>query len=496
MYIKSFLLLTLRFGFCAHTDTIVITEWDPEKGAPVYNYTTPVISETPVSDGPVVLQNIPTETPDATEVPAVTTVTTTEVPTVTTVTTVTTTEVPTVTTVTTVTTTEVPAVDQDIPEITTTKKPCVTTTEVPVIIKDITETTTEVPETTTEVPETTTEVPAVVQDIPEITTTKKPCGITTEVPVVITTEVPIVTTTEVPIVTTTEVPVVTTTEVPVVTTTEVPVVTTTEVPVVIKDIPETTITTKVPCVTTTEVPVVIKDIPETTTTKVPCVTTTETPVVATTSCDTLTITVVITVTDTTTVVSPTETCIQPLSTGTPVLDTFCRGLDPLLTLSDGTQSSNVTCSDTVQGVIPSIDNMVSTIIKTPDNNSIFALNDDILIQISSNNMNFGFFTDPNFSYYTDAQSLNAEGKINGHSHVVIEEIKADGFPDPKAPIFFRGLDQDTVTGELSLVVPGNVFSSSGIYRICTITSSSSHQPILLPIARRGTADDCIRINIF
>ena len=244
---------------------------------------------------------------------------------------------------------------------------------------------------------------------------------------------------------------------------------------------------------------VVKSAPETTTTvSTPfCVTITETATASATvlscsSCSpgisaTVTETTTATVTETTTV-SATETV--PVNTAS-----FCQSIVPLVQIANGTQSQEIVCSDTAQGLIPSVDNMASTLIKTPENNAIVGLNQDILVEIISNNINLGFFSNPTLNYYSDPQTLDPSGKINGHIHISLEKIEDIGFPDAKNPVFFRGFDQPSVTGQLSTIIPGNVIVFAGLYRVCTITTSGSHQPVLMPIARRGSVDDCIRITV-
>ncbi len=61
--------------------------------------------------------------------------------------------------------------------------------------------------------------------------------------------------------------------------------------------------------------------------------------------------------------------------------------------------------------------------------------------------------------------------------------------------FFKGLNQKSSDGlTLSLEIPAGTLSN-GKYRICSITGSNSHQPVIMPVARRGSQDDCIRVNV-
>jgi hypothetical protein len=51
-----------------------------------------------------------------------------------------------------------------------------------------------------------------------------------------------------------------------------------------------------------------------------------------------------------------------------------------------------------------------------------------------------------------------------------------------------------VGGVLTVTVTGGV--PAGAYRICTINSSSNHQPVIVPIAQHGSLDDCTYVCPF
>ena len=92
--------------------------------------------------------------------------------------------------------------------------------------------------------------------------------------------------------------------------------------------------------------------------------------------------------------------------------------------------------------------------------------------------------------------MNEDGIIQGHQHVVVQKMdEAKGPLDPSKFDFFKGLDQnpDAKTNDLSVKVEKGL--TAGEYRICTITGTVSHQPVIMPVAQRGAQDDCIRINV-
>jgi transcription initiation factor TFIID subunit 15 len=35
----------------------------------------------------------------------------------------------------------------------------------------------------------------------------------------------------------------------------------------------------------------------------------------------------------------------------------------------------------------------------------------------------------------------------------------------------------------------------GFYRVCTIVAAANHQPVLMPVAQRGSQDDCTKFIV-
>ena len=66
--------------------------------------------------------------------------------------------------------------------------------------------------------------------------------------------------------------------------------------------------------------------------------------------------------------------------------------------------------------------------------------------------------------------------------------------DPQEKTFFKGLDSPSTDGKtLSFQVPG--INSTGTFRLCTITGANTHQQMIMPVAKRGAQDDCIRFTV-
>lgn len=171
---------------------------------------------------------------------------------------------------------------------------------------------------------------------------------------------------------------------------------------------------------------------------------------------------------------------------------FCNGQTP----TNGLQLKGGSCSTTVQGQLPTFDNMVSTIIVSPKNGETIAVNKPFTVAIQNQNLITGFFDDPVAQYYAKPQILGAGGKIKGHQHITIQQLTSTKIaPDARVFAFFKGLnDAANGQGQLSVLVDKGL-PASGLYRVCSISASQGHQPVVMPVAQRGAQDDCVRINV-
>jgi len=117
------------------------------------------------------------------------------------------------------------------------------------------------------------------------------------------------------------------------------------------------------------------------------------------------------------------------------------------------------------------------------------------VRTKTNNFQAGFFSNPDTQYNFFPQTINAAGEIQGHSHVTIQRLRNErDVPDARDPDFFDGIDfAADRNGELTAIVQGGL--PAGRYRVCTLLSSFSHQAVIMPIARRGPQDDCVRFTI-
>jgi hypothetical protein len=150
------------------------------------------------------------------------------------------------------------------------------------------------------------------------------------------------------------------------------------------------------------------------------------------------------------------------------------------------------------GDIPAKTDMVSSIITFPLPGSATIESDttfNISVQVS--NLVAGFFTNADATYYAAPQALSG-GKVVGHTHVTVQDLGASLNPttalDPTQFAFFKGInDNGNGQGLLQATVTGGL--PAGNYRVCTMASASNHQPVLMPVAQRGTPDDCTKFTV-
>jgi len=175
-------------------------------------------------------------------------------------------------------------------------------------------------------------------------------------------------------------------------------------------------------------------------------------------------------------------------------DAFCK--KSRFFAANGSQiRDKKTCVSLEIGEIPDVNHMVSALIIEPRNNQRIKRNKNFTVTMKVDNLLAGFFSDAANDYYQIPQTLNKNGKIQGHSHITIQQLDGNTVPDPTVFAFFKGLNDPLTNGNELSVVVANGLAKPGLYRICTMNAANSHQPVVMPVAQRGAQDDCIRINI-
>ncbi|CAJ0884935.1 13840_t:CDS:2 [Entrophospora sp. SA101] len=159
--------------------------------------------------------------------------------------------------------------------------------------------------------------------------------------------------------------------------------------------------------------------------------------------------------------------------------------------SNGTQIRTGFCSSQIQGEVPNVSKMTSTIIVFPKNAGTVIAGKNFTAVVKVKNLATGQFSDPVDDYYDRPQQLNNKGVILGHSHISIQKLNGNNVPDATVFAFFKGLNLPAEGGALTQVVS---LPAPGLYRMCTMSSSFTHQPVVMPVAQRGPQDDCIRFR--
>lgn len=150
------------------------------------------------------------------------------------------------------------------------------------------------------------------------------------------------------------------------------------------------------------------------------------------------------------------------------------------------------------GDIPAKTAMVSSVITFPQTNGKSIQSDtDFNVTVQMTNIVTGAFTNADATYYSAPQALEG-GKVVGHTHVTVQDMGSSLNPttalDPTQFAFFKGINTAADSdGVLTAAVTGGL--PAGNYRICTMASAANHQPVLMPVAQRGTADDCTKFTV-
>lgn len=173
---------------------------------------------------------------------------------------------------------------------------------------------------------------------------------------------------------------------------------------------------------------------------------------------------------------------------------FCLTV-PDLPITNGQQITGGSCNPAPMGVLPSTDNMPSSKFVSPKNGDVLKENTPFTITMAIRGMETGFFVNAQENYFAAPQFLNANGQIQGHSHVVVELLDAIDQTqptDPKKFAFFKGLNAPAANGQLTADVTNGL--PAGVYKLSSINSAANHQPVLVPIAQHGSLDDAVYVS--
>ncbi|KAF1361632.1 hypothetical protein EJ07DRAFT_110185 [Lizonia empirigonia] len=172
---------------------------------------------------------------------------------------------------------------------------------------------------------------------------------------------------------------------------------------------------------------------------------------------------------------------------------FCTGK----TLTNGLQNRDGSCNGIPMGEIPAANRMVSAVFTSPQNGDVVQPNTAMKFSVQVANLQAGTFTNPDNTYYAAPQALQG-GQVVGHTHITVQDLGGNANPtqplDAETFAFFKGInDNGNGQGLLSADLADGL--PEGFYRACSMTSSSNHQPVLMPVAQRGAQDDCVRFQV-
>lgn len=175
---------------------------------------------------------------------------------------------------------------------------------------------------------------------------------------------------------------------------------------------------------------------------------------------------------------------------------FCL-TTPNLKITNGQQILDGSCNPVPMGEIPSKTKMPSAKFVFPPNGGNVTANQKFTIQMAIKNLETGNFVNADQNYFGAPQQLNSQGVIQGHSHVVIEQLSSLGQTDPTDPTifaFFKGLNgKADANGILTADVDNGL--PAGAYKLSSINTAANHQPVLGPVAQHGSLDDAVYFTV-
>jgi hypothetical protein len=114
---------------------------------------------------------------------------------------------------------------------------------------------------------------------------------------------------------------------------------------------------------------------------------------------------------------------------------FCLTV-PNQKITNGLQINAGSCNPAPMGSIPSSAKMPSTKFTNPKNGDTIKAHTPFTISMAINNLDTNNFVNADANFLSAPQQLNQQGLIIGHSHVVIEALKALVQTTPNDPTKF------------------------------------------------------------
>lgn len=166
------------------------------------------------------------------------------------------------------------------------------------------------------------------------------------------------------------------------------------------------------------------------------------------------------------------------------------------------------CSSSIQGILPDVNKMVSSIIANPASGSSVVGAAGFQVEFTTTNLASGLLQDVEKVYLQIPQTVQpASGLIQGASSISIQQLNDKTKAPSALQVSFHAIsnaaaDAAGTTNHVIKVPPGTL--PAGLYRACTFALSVSGAPVIMPVAQRylflfnllrGAQDDCVRFTV-
>ncbi|KAJ3053080.1 hypothetical protein HK097_005114 [Rhizophlyctis rosea] len=165
--------------------------------------------------------------------------------------------------------------------------------------------------------------------------------------------------------------------------------------------------------------------------------------------------------------------------------------------TNGRQLDDGSCNPLPMGDLPSINNMVSSIIIYPAPGDVVRAYKNFTVTLRTANLAGASANNDKTNNFGSPQHLDENGYVVGHTHVTVQYMGPDLKPqrplDTKKFAFFLALNTEFhKDGSAEVEVQG---LKPGGYRVCTMATQAGHQPVVMPVADRGHVDDCTKFLV-
>ncbi|KAF8647717.1 hypothetical protein AX16_006553 [Volvariella volvacea WC 439] len=148
------------------------------------------------------------------------------------------------------------------------------------------------------------------------------------------------------------------------------------------------------------------------------------------------------------------------------------------------------CTPAPIGVLPARDKIPSARIMHPFNNDVIRANEAFYVEMFTREFDAGSTAPPSKAWGAP-QELIAQGRIDGHFHMVVEDVSSFDQRTPTDPQKFL-VFREFFGGQVIYLDEG---LPVGIYRLTVSLLATNHQPIFIPLARHGGIGDAIYFTV-